>query len=160
CQGFSEPDAGSDLAALKLAAARRDDTSFRVDGQKIWTSYAGLANWCFLATRTSSGSRKQHGITIFLIPMDRDGITVRPIDSIMGPHHLNEMFFDDVVVHDDEILGELDEGWAVIDLVLKHERIGIARYARSDKILADLWPVVSAASGPGAAELRGAHARA
>jgi alkylation response protein AidB-like acyl-CoA dehydrogenase len=160
CQGFSEPDAGSDLASLQLRAARQDDGSFHVNGQKIWTSYAALANWCFLATRTSTGSRKQQGITIFLVPMDRAGITVRPIDSIMGPHHLNEMFFDDVVVHDEEILGALDNGWDVIDLVLKHERIGIARYARSDKILFELWPLVRAATGPGAAELRNAHARA
>jgi alkylation response protein AidB-like acyl-CoA dehydrogenase len=159
CQGFSEPEVGSDLAALQLSATRQADGTFRASGQKIWTSYATMANWCFLATRTRRESRKHQGITIFLVPMDRQGITVRPIDSIIGPNHLNEVFFDEVVLHEDEILGELDKGWDVIDVVLKHERVGIARYARSDKILADLWSAVQAASGPGAAELRAAHAR-
>lgn len=134
--------------------------SLRVPGQKIWTSYASLANWCFLATRTSTGARKQQGITIFLVPMDRAGITVRPIGSIMGPHHLNEVFFENVLLSGDDVLGEIDKGWDVIDLVLKHERVGIARYARSEKILAEVWPIVHAASGAGAAELRGSHARA
>lgn len=159
CQGFSEPEVGSDLASLQLSATRQADGTFLTNGQKIWTSYATMANWCFLATRTSRQGSKHQGITIFLVPMDRAGITVRPIDSIIGPNHLNEVFFEDVVLHEHEILGELDKGWDVIDVVLKHERVGIARYARSDKILADIWPAVQAASGPGAAELRAAHAR-
>jgi alkylation response protein AidB-like acyl-CoA dehydrogenase len=160
CQGFSEPDAGSDLASLKLSAAPQADGRFLANGQKIWTSYAGFANWCFLAARTSVGSRKQQGITVFLVPMDRAGISVRPIDSIMGPNHLNEVFFDDVVLEPEEILGEVDTGWAVVELVLKHERVGIARYARSDKILGDLWKIVQAAEGAGAAELRARVAHA
>ena len=105
CQGFSEPDAGSDLASLKLSAKRQPDGTFLANGQKIWTSYAGFADWCFLTTRTSTGSRKQQGITVFLVPMDRAGISVRPIDSILGPNHLNEVFFDDVLLSDSEILG-------------------------------------------------------
>jgi alkylation response protein AidB-like acyl-CoA dehydrogenase len=160
CQGFSEPDAGSDLASLQLRATRRPEGGFLANGQKIWTSYASLAGWCFLAARTNAEGRKQQGITIFLVPMSRPGISVRPIASIMGPHHLNEVFFDDVVLHDEDVLGEVDRGWDVIDLVLKHERVGIARYARSDKILADVWPLVRAAEGAGAAELRSAHAQA
>jgi alkylation response protein AidB-like acyl-CoA dehydrogenase len=160
CQGFSEPEAGSDLAALKLSAVRQGNETFRANGQKIWTSYAKLANWCFLTTRTRKGERKQEGITVFLVPMDREGISVRPIDSIMGPHHLNEVFFDDVVLHADEILGGVDRGWDVITLVLRHERVGIARYARSDKILSELWDVVQSARGPGSSELRTSIARA
>jgi alkylation response protein AidB-like acyl-CoA dehydrogenase len=160
CQGFSEPDAGSDLASLKLSAVSQSDGTFIANGQKIWTSYAGFANWCFLTARTSVGSRKQQGITVFLVPMDRAGITVRPIDSIMGANHLNEVFFDDVVLKPEEILGELDKGWAVIELVLRHERVGIARYARSDKILRDLWEIVQAAEGAGASELRARVAQA
>src|SRR3984885_14633285 len=160
CQGFSEPEAGSDLAALKLSALRQADGTFRANGQKIWTSYAKLANWCFLTTRTRRAERKQDGITVFLVPMDREGISVRPIDSIMGPHHLNEVFFDDVVLHADEILGGIDRGWDVITLVLRHERVGIARYARSERILSELWEVVQSASGPGSAELRNGVARA
>jgi alkylation response protein AidB-like acyl-CoA dehydrogenase len=159
CQGFSEPEVGSDLASLQLSATRHTDGTFRASGEKIWTSYATLANWCFLAARTSREGTKHQGITIFLVPMDRKGITVRPIDSIMGPNHLNEVFFEDVVLREDEILGELHRGWDVIDVVLKHERVGIARYARSDKILSDIWPAVQGASGPGSAELRAAHAR-
>jgi alkylation response protein AidB-like acyl-CoA dehydrogenase len=160
CQGFSEPEAGSDLASLKLSAKRQADGTFLANGQKIWTSYARFANWCFLTTRTDTQGPKQHGITVFLVPMDRDGITVRPIDSILGPNHLNEVFFDDVLLLESDILGELDRGWDVVNVVLRHERIGIARYARSERILADLWPVVQQASGPGAEELRGAHTRA
>jgi alkylation response protein AidB-like acyl-CoA dehydrogenase len=160
CQGFSEPEAGTDLASLRLQASRQPDGSFLANGQKIWTSYASLANWCFLASRTSKGAKKQQGITIFLVPMDRDGITIRPIDSIIGANHLNEVFFDDVVLSADEVLGEVDRGWSVIDLVLKHERIGIARYARSDKILTDIWPAVQAAAEAGMPEMRTAHAAA
>jgi alkylation response protein AidB-like acyl-CoA dehydrogenase len=160
CQGFSEPDAGSDLASLQLSARLQADGTFRANGQKIWTSYAALANWCFLAARTSTGERKRDGITIFLVPTDRAGITVRPIDSIMGPNHLGEVFFDEVVLDAGDILGELDRGWDVIDVVLRLERVGIARYARSARVLADLWPAVQEADGPGATELRSAHARA
>jgi alkylation response protein AidB-like acyl-CoA dehydrogenase len=137
CQGFSEPDAGSDLASLRTPA-RRVEGGYRVNGQKIWTSYANFASWCVLATRTSSEGPKQHGITVFLVPMDRDGITVRPIDSLLGPNHFNEVFFDDVFVSDDEVLGEPDEGWKVMSAGLAYERVGIPRYARSDRIVADL----------------------
>ena len=160
CQGFSEPEAGSDLASLKLSASRQPDGTFLANGQKIWTSYATFADWCFLTTRTSTGSRKQQGITVFLVPMDRPGITVREIDSIMGKNHFNEVFFDDVVLHEDEILGELDRGWEVIELVLRYERVGIARYARSDRLLSDLAPIVGAATGAGSEQLRAAHAHA
>jgi alkylation response protein AidB-like acyl-CoA dehydrogenase len=139
CQGFSEPESGTDLGSLKLAASRDDAGGWRVNGQKIWTSYATIADWCFLAARTSRPSDdNRQGITIFLVPMDRAGITVRPIESIMGHLHLNEVFFDDVQVQPADVLGVVDRGWDVIKFVLGHERIGIARYARDDRILADL----------------------
>jgi alkylation response protein AidB-like acyl-CoA dehydrogenase len=164
CQGFSEPNSGSDLASLQLDAARLDDGTWRINGQKIWTSYAELADWCFLATRTNRDGRKQEGITIFLLPMDRGGITVRPIRSIMGPHHINEVFFDQVVAKEADVLGEVDRGWDVVQTVLNHERIGIARYARSDRILAGLWDELAdrEAEGPGrdGPALRDAHAKA
>ena len=160
CQGFSEPEAGSDLSSLKLSAVRQDDGTFLANGQKIWTSYARFADWCFLTTRTERTARKRDGITVFLVPMDRDGIIVRPIDSIMGPNHLNEVFFNDVVLEPDEVLGTVNRGWDVIELVLKYERAGVARYARSDKMLTDLWQVVQSACGPGASELRASVARA
>jgi alkylation response protein AidB-like acyl-CoA dehydrogenase len=135
CQGFSEPNAGSDLASLQTAA-RQDGEGWRVSGQKIWTSYATMAQWCFLLARTSRGERKQHGLTIFLVPMSQPGIEVRPIASMIGPHHLNEVFFDDVWVTRADVLGTVDEGWAVVQEVLAFERVGIARYARCERLLA------------------------
>ena len=134
CQGFSEPNAGSDLASLQTAA-RRDGDGWRVSGQKIWTSYATMAQWCFLLARTSKEEKKQRGLTIFLVPMSARGIEVRPIDCMMGPHHLNEVFFDDVWVTDDDALGPIGEGWRVVQEVLSFERVGIARYARCERLL-------------------------
>jgi alkylation response protein AidB-like acyl-CoA dehydrogenase len=137
CQGFSEPDAGSDLASLRLRATRTGE-GWLLNGQKIWTSFADLADWCFLAARTDSDGPKQHGITVFLLPMDRPGITVRPIDTFLGPHHLNEVFFEDVIAYDAEILGEVDRGWDVVTAGLTFERTGAARYARASRILAEV----------------------
>jgi alkylation response protein AidB-like acyl-CoA dehydrogenase len=134
CQGFSEPNAGSDLASLQTAA-RRDGDGWRVSGQKIWTSYATMAQWCFLLARTSRGERKQQGLTIFLVPMDAPGIEVRPIATMLGPHHLNEVFFDDVWVTEADVLGTVDDGWKVVQEVLSFERVGIARYARCERLL-------------------------
>jgi alkylation response protein AidB-like acyl-CoA dehydrogenase len=134
CQGFSEPNAGSDLASLQTAA-RRDGDGWRVSGQKIWTSYATMAQWCFLLTRTSREERKQNGLTIFLVPMSDPGIEVRPIDCMLGPHHLNEVFFDDVWVTEPDVLGPIGGGWQVVQEVLSFERVGIARYARCERLL-------------------------
>jgi alkylation response protein AidB-like acyl-CoA dehydrogenase len=135
CQGFSEPNAGSDLASLRTAA-RRDGDGWLVSGQKVWTSYATMAQWCFLLARTSRGEKKQQGLTIFLVPMSAPGIEVRPIRCIMGPHHLNEVFFTDVRVTEADVLGEVDQGWKVVQEVLAFERVGIARYARCERLLA------------------------
>lgn len=134
CQGFSEPNAGSDLASIQTAA-RREGDGWRVSGQKIWTSYATMAQWCFLLARTSRGERKQQGLTIFLVPMGAPGIEVRPIATMLGPHHMNEVFFDDVWVTEADVLGTVDEGWKVVQEVLAFERVGIARYARCERLL-------------------------
>jgi alkylation response protein AidB-like acyl-CoA dehydrogenase len=134
CQGFSEPDAGSDLASIQTTA-RRDGDGWFVTGQKIWTSYATMAQWCFLLTRTSRLEKKQQGLTIFLVPMDDPAIEVRPIASMVGPHHLNEVFINDLWVTDADVLGPLDEGWKVVQEVLAFERVGIARYARCERLL-------------------------
>ncbi|MEY2398822.1 MAG: hypothetical protein QOJ00_1996 [Actinomycetota bacterium] len=143
CQGFSEPDAGSDLASLKTRATE-DGDGWRINGQKIWTSYAGMAQWCVLAARVGEGARHE-GITMFLLPMDTPGITVRPIKSMLGAHHLNEVFFDDAWAGPESVLGEIGGGWAVIRRALAHERVGIARYARCERLLsalgAELAPV-------------------
>jgi alkylation response protein AidB-like acyl-CoA dehydrogenase len=145
CQGFSEPNAGSDLASLQTAA-RRDGDGWYVSGQKIWTSYATMADWCFLLARTSKGEKKQQGLTIFLVPMSDPAIEVRPIAAMVGPHHLNEVFFDDLWVTDADVLGEVDNGWKVVQEVLAFERVGIARYARAERlsmrapaVLGDEW---------------------
>lgn len=144
CQGFSEPEAGSDLAALRTRAepiGGGDDGDgaggWRITGQKIWTSYAGMAQWCIIAARVGDGERHE-GITMFLLPMDAPGIEVRPIRSMLGPHHLNEVFFDDVEVGTDAVLGTIGGGWSVIKTALAHERVGIARYARCERLLSEL----------------------
>jgi alkylation response protein AidB-like acyl-CoA dehydrogenase len=145
CQGFSEPNAGSDLASLQTAA-RPDAGGWRISGQKIWTSYAGMAQWCFLLARTTRSEKKQHGITVFLVPMGDPAIEVRPIKSMLGPHHLNEVFIDDLKVTPADVLGPVDDGWRVVQEVLAFERVGIARYARCERllrsapiVLADRW---------------------
>ena len=157
CQGFSEPEAGSDLASLRTTARRAEDGTdgWLISGQKIWTSYATMAQWCFLLARTSRGERKQQGLTIFLVPMDDPAITVRPIRAMLGPHHLNEVFFDDLRVTDADILGTVDHGWSIVQDVMAFERVGIARYARCERLLAaapavlgDRWDAIPA-------ELRG-----
>ena len=134
CQGFSEPGAGSDLASLRTAA-RRDGDGWLISGQKIWTSYATMAQWCFLLARTSRGQKKQHGITVFLVPMSDPAIEVRPIASMLGPHHLNEVFFTDLRVTEADVLGTVDQGWKIVQEVLAFERVGIARYARCERLL-------------------------
>jgi alkylation response protein AidB-like acyl-CoA dehydrogenase len=136
CQGFSEPEAGSDLAGLRTRAVP-DGEGWRITGQKVWTSYALIADWCMLAARTSNEDRRQQGITLFMLPMDRAGITARPIESLLGPHHLNEVFFDDVYVGPDEVLGAVGDGWSVMRDALAYERVGIARYARCERLLSD-----------------------
>ena len=162
CQGFSEPDSGSDLASLRTAATRDpadDGDGWRVSGQKIWTSYAGMAQFCFLLARTSTGAKKQHGLTILLVPMSTPGIEVRPIRSILGPHHLNEVFFDNVRVTDADVLGEVDQGWKVVQEVLAFERVGIARYARCERLLQAAPAALGERWDELPAELRGRWAR-
>jgi alkylation response protein AidB-like acyl-CoA dehydrogenase len=131
CQGFSEPGAGSDLAALKTAAKREGD-EYIVNGQKIWTSTAHIADWCFVLVRTDpQAPKRQEGISFLLIDMQTPGITVRPIISIDGTHHLNEVFFDDVRVPVAMRVGPENKGWDVAKFLLGNERSGIARLGKS-----------------------------
>ncbi|MBV8889522.1 MAG: acyl-CoA dehydrogenase family protein [Alphaproteobacteria bacterium] len=131
CQGFSEPGAGSDLASLKTAA-RREGDEYVVNGQKIWTSTAHEADWCFCLVRTDPQAKKrQEGISFLLIDMQTPGITVRPIISIDGTHHLNEVFFDDVRVPVAMRVGDENRGWDVAKFLLGNERTGIARLGKS-----------------------------
>src|SRR6202012_4687133 len=131
CQGFSEPGAGSDLAALKTAAKRVGD-EYIVNGQKIWTSTAHMADWCFCLVRTDPNApKRQMGISFLLIDMKTPGIPVRPIISIDGTHHLNEVFFDDVKVPVSLRVHAENKGWDVAKFLLGNERTGIARLGKS-----------------------------
>src|SRR5271156_6342075 len=131
CQGFSEPGAGSDLASLKTAA-KRDGDHYVVNGQKIWTSTAHNADWCFVLVRTNpNAAKRQEGISFLLVDMKTPGITVRPIISIDGAHHLNEVFFDDVKAPADMLVYEENRGWDVAKFLLGNERTGIARLGKS-----------------------------
>ena len=132
CQGFSEPNSGSDLASLRTRAILDGDV-YRVNGQKIWTSYAGLADTCFLLTRTSDDRKR--GITILLVPMDTPGITVRQIPSLIGEGDIHEVFFDDVVVPIGNRFGEEGQAWEIISYSLQNERLGIPRYHLARKAL-------------------------
>jgi alkylation response protein AidB-like acyl-CoA dehydrogenase len=126
CQGFSEPGTGSDLASLSCRAVPDGDpaTAARwiVNGQKVWTSLAQYSQRCVLLTRTGSPESRHRGITAFLVDMDQPGITVRPIEMINGEHEFTEVFFDDVAVSADRMLGELHGGWAVAMSILPYER--------------------------------------
>jgi alkylation response protein AidB-like acyl-CoA dehydrogenase len=144
-QGFSEPGAGSDLAAVSTRAELRD-RRFVVNGQKCWNSYADApADWCFLLARTSQEPRRHRGLSVLLVDMRTPGITVRPIASMAGPHELCEIFFDAVEVPADCLLGEAGQGWEIATAGLTFERIGIARYARAGRVLERLVEHVRAA---------------
>jgi alkylation response protein AidB-like acyl-CoA dehydrogenase len=121
CQGFSEPDAGSDLARLRTKAVQ-EGGSWRINGQKIWTSGAAKAHYCLLLTRTGSVADKHRGLLMFAVPMNTPGIRVVPIKSIDGKESFAEVFFDDVIVPDSARLGAPDEGWSAAIRVLSIER--------------------------------------
>jgi alkylation response protein AidB-like acyl-CoA dehydrogenase len=134
CQGFSEPEAGSDLASMRMTAIR-DGDFYLVNGQKIWTSYAHVAQYCFVLARTNPDAAKRRGISILLVPMDLPGIEVREIPSVLGSHAIHELFFTDVHVPADCRLGAENEGWPLIRKVLANERIGAARFERASRVI-------------------------
>jgi pimeloyl-CoA dehydrogenase large subunit len=134
CQGFSEPDAGSDLAAVKTAA-RRVGEHYVVNGQKTWTSYAQYADWIFCLVRTDPAAKKQQGISFLLIDMKSKGVSVRPIQTIDGGHEINEVFFDNVEVPVENLVGEENRGWDYAKFLLSAERINLARIGVSKERL-------------------------
>jgi alkylation response protein AidB-like acyl-CoA dehydrogenase len=130
CQGFSEPEAGSDLSSLRTQA-RREGDEYVINGQKIWTSYAHVANFCFLLARTDPEARPNAGISILLVPMDTPGIEVREIPALAGAHQFHEVFFTDVHVPTSALLGRENGGWELVRKLLTFERVGAPRYASS-----------------------------
>ena len=137
CQGYSEPGAGSDLASLKTKA-ERDGDHYIVNGQKTWTTLGHFANWIFCLVRTSTEGKPQEGISFLLIDMDTPGVEVRPIILLDNKHKMNEVFFDNVKVPVENLVGEENKGWTYAKYLLTHERTGTANIGNSNAALEKL----------------------
>lgn len=139
CQGFSEPEAGSDLANLKTKAVKSEN-GFLITGQKTWTSFAHVADYIFVLARTSEEDKRHKGLTYFLVPMKSKGITVRPLKQITGDPEFNEVFFDEVFVSSDSIVGAVGDGWSIAISTLMYERLVLtfARHIQSEQVLRGL----------------------
>ncbi len=149
CQGYSEPGAGSDLASLKTRA-HRDGDDYVVSGQKLWTSHAHEADWMYTLVRTSTEGKRQEGITMLLIPLATPGIQVRPVRTIDGWHHVNEVFLDQVRVPAANRIGEENKGWTYGKFLLERERLGGANVAPAFRFLERTRALVAAElAGPG-----------
>jgi alkylation response protein AidB-like acyl-CoA dehydrogenase len=144
CQGWSEPDAGSDLAGIRSRATRDEGRGgWRLDGQKTWASRGAFADWCFGLFRSDPDAERHRGLTYFLVPLDAPGVTVRPIPQLDGEPGFAELFFEDVFVPDDQVLGEVGAGWRVAMATAGSER-GLslrspARYTEAAGRLVDLY---------------------
>ena len=136
CQGFSEPDAGSDLAGLRTTAVQ-DGDEWVVNGQKTWTTMGQHADWIFCLARTDpTAEKKQRGISMLVFPMDTPGVTLRPIELLDGGFEVNEVFFEDVRVPSENLIGEVNKGWDQAKFLLGNERVGIARVGGTKGMLA------------------------
>jgi alkylation response protein AidB-like acyl-CoA dehydrogenase len=142
CQGYSEPGAGSDLASLKMRAARVGN-EYVVNGQKTWTTLGQYADWIFCLVRTDAEAKPQRGISFLLIRMDTPGITVRPIITMDGAHEVNEVYFEDVRVPVENLIGEENKGWTYAKFLLGHERTNIAGIGIAKRELARLKKIAS-----------------
>ncbi len=150
CQGYSEPGAGSDLAAVRTRA-RLEGDRWRIDGQKVWTSLAFYADWCFVIARTEPGSERHRGLSYLLVPMDQAGVEVRPIVQITGTSEFSEVFFEDAETAAENVVGEPGEGWKVAMGTLGFER-GVATLGDQIGFERELERVVAAARANGAIE--------
>ncbi|MER6130666.1 acyl-CoA dehydrogenase family protein [Streptomyces sp. NPDC001815] len=153
CQGYSEPGAGSDLAGIRTAAVRDDEAgTYRITGQKIWTSLAHEADWCFVLARTEAGSRRHHGLSFLLVPMDQPGrIDVRPIRQMTGTSEFNEVFFDGAHARVEHVVGGEGNGWQVAMSLLGFER-GVSTLAQQIGFAQELGQVLETAVATGAAD--------
>lgn len=150
CQGYSEPSAGSDLAAVKTKAVLDNDSGkWQITGQKVWTSLAHEADWCFVVARTDPQSQRHKGLGFFLVKMDQPGVEVRPIEQLTGTSEFNEVFFDQAVAED--ILGEPGEGWAVAMALLGFER-GVSTLGQQMLFQNELDVIINVAKSNGAAQ--------
>lgn len=150
CQGYSEPEAGSDLANVQCRA-ERDGREWVITGQKVWTSLAHLSEWCFALCRTNPDVRKHKGISYLLVPMDQPGIEIRPIEQITGGAEFCEVFFDGARTALDNIVGDVDDGWKVAMGTLAFER-GASTLAQQMEFANELEAVIAAARASGASE--------
>ena len=149
CQGYSEPGAGSDLAAVTTAAVL-DGDEWVITGQKVWTSLAHVADWCFVLARTQLGSRRGKGLSYLLVPMRQPGVTVRPILQLTGTAEFNEVFFDGARTRRDLVVGEAGDGWRVARATLGFER-GVATLGQQIGFERELARLVEVARRNGAA---------
>jgi alkylation response protein AidB-like acyl-CoA dehydrogenase len=141
-QGFSEPDAGSDLASLRCAAVK-DGDDWIVNGQKTWTTLGQYGEWIFTLVRTDPEVKKQAGISMLLIDMSTPGLEVRPIELIDGGYEVNEVWFEDVRVPGKNLVGELNSGWTIAKFLLGNERVGVAPVGSTKRVLANLKKVAA-----------------
>ncbi|HZY76255.1 MAG TPA: acyl-CoA dehydrogenase family protein [Jatrophihabitantaceae bacterium] len=148
CQGYSEPNAGSDLANVSTTA-RLDGNQWRITGQKVWTSLAHLAQWCFVVARTEPGSSRHHGLSYLLVPMDQPGVEVRPIRQLTGTSEFNEVFFDDARTDADLVVGAPGDGWRVAMATLGFER-GVATLGQQVGFRRELDALIALAQQNGA----------
>ncbi|MGH3654475.1 acyl-CoA dehydrogenase family protein [Glutamicibacter sp.] len=150
CQGYSEPGAGSDLAGVKTKA-RLEDGKWVIDGQKVWTSLAHTADWCFVIARTEAGSAKHRGLSYLLVPMDQPGVEIRPILQLTGTSEFNEVFFDGAVTDADLVVGEPGAGWSMAMGTLGFER-GVSTLAQQIAFQRELQLIIDLARANGAIE--------
>jgi alkylation response protein AidB-like acyl-CoA dehydrogenase len=137
CLGYSEPNAGSDLASLQTRAVEVGD-EYVINGQKTWCSYGHLADYCWLAARTDPDASRHEGISIFIVDMKTPGITIRPLINILNRHSFNEVFFDDVRIPKESLVGQKNKGWYQLVIALDFERSSIGYAAANQRIIEEL----------------------